>query len=584
MNQQHVTHAVVSTFVEELARSGIRHACISPGSRSTPLAILLAEHPAIKVWIHIDERSSSFFALGLAKCLRETVALLCTSGTAAAEFYPAVIEARYGRVPLLVLTADRPAELRDTGAPQTIDQNRLYGDHVKWFADVGLPEVTTRTLHSVRMIACRAVATAIDAPAGPVHLNLPFREPLVPLPGPHTDDGARPEGRPYVTVPPSHRRLNTGTVEMLAGDLAATERGIIVCGPQDDAAFPAAVATLAGILDFPILADPLSGVRCGQHDRSMVIDAYDAFLRDEQVVARLAPEVVVRFGAMPTSKPLLQFLERHEPRQIVVDEGGGWRDPTGTAAEMLWVHASDLCSDMSVRLAAPCSITSTAWMQEWRRIDQVTRHTIEMVLAGLEEPFEGKVFADLAEVLPPGATLYVGSSMPVRDLDTFFPGIDNSIRFLSNRGANGIDGVVSSALGASAGNGPAYLAIGDLSFYHDLNGLLAASRHNLDLTILLSNNDGGGIFSFLPQATQADHFEPLFGTPTGLDFEAAVRMYGGSFERVSTGPLLQRALGSHGGLRVIEIVTERDRNVALHREVWRAVSQALQGALLPEPA
>ncbi len=608
MTQQQVTHAFVTAFIEEMARSGVRHVCVCPGSRSTPLAMLLEQHPAIKIWMHVDERSASFFGLGLAKRLGETVALLCTSGTAAAEFYPAVIEARYGRVPLLVLTADRPPELRDNGAPQTIDQNRLYGDHVKWFADVGLPEATTPALRSVRTIACRAVATTLDAPAGPVHLNFPFREPLVPLPGLEPDDLVRPSGQPYVAVPRSRRRLDSHVIETLTNGLRQVERGLIVCGQQADEAFPSAVAALADTLGFPILADPLSGVRCGLHDRSMVIDSYDAFLRDERVVERLTPEVVLRFGAMPASKPLLQFLERpasriqapatgiqaYEPRQIIVDEGAGWRDPTLAAGEMLWADPVDLCREIAgtVRggkdtqacggVLGPSPTGTGGWIDEWRRIDRVTRQAIETLLAGMDEPFEGMVFADLAEVLPAGSTLYAGSSMPVRDLDTFFPGVGRPIRFLSNRGANGIDGVVSSALGAAAAGSPVYLAIGDLSFYHDLNGLLAAKRHSLDLTIVLSNNDGGGIFSFLPQATQADRFETLFGTPTGLDFGAAVRMYGGTFERVTSGQALRQALGSCGGLRVIEVVTDRARNVALHREVWGAVANALRDAMIPE--
>lgn len=607
MNQQQVTHVFVTAFIEEITRSGVRHVCVCPGSRSTPLAILLEQHPPITVWMHIDERSASFFGLGLAKRLREPVALLSTSGTAAAEFYPAVVEARYGRVPLLVITADRPPELRDNGAPQTIDQNRLYGDHVKWFADAGLPEAGTPALRSLRTIACRAVGTALDAPAGPVHLNFPFREPLVPLAGLESDGLARPGSQPYVAVPRSRRRLDSSMIESLASDLRHVDRGLIICGQQADEAFPSAVAALAETLGFPILADPLSGVRCGEHDRSMVIDAYDAFLRDEQVAERLAPAVVLRFGAMPASKPLLQFLERptnrlqaHEPRQIVVDEGAGWRDPTLVAREMLWADPVDLCREITVavssgrdtqaRAGVSGPSSTSGWAEEWRRVDQVARQAIETLLAGIHEPFEGMVFADLAAALPAGAALYAGSSMPVRDLDTFFPKVGRPIQFLSNRGANGIDGVVSSALGAAAAGEPVYLVIGDLSFYHDLNGLLAAKRHDLDLTIVLSNNDGGGIFSFLPQATQADRFETLFGTPTGLDFEAAVRMYGGTFERVTTGPQragaearpLRTALRNRGGLRVIEIATDRVRNVALHHEVWRAVSIALRETLIPE--
>ncbi|MDQ2742621.1 MAG: 2-succinyl-5-enolpyruvyl-6-hydroxy-3-cyclohexene-1-carboxylic-acid synthase [Chloroflexota bacterium] len=570
----------VGACIDEFTRCGMRHACIAPGSRSTPLAMLFHCHPAISVWMHVDERSAAFFALGLAKQLGEPVALVCTSGTAAAELHAAVIEARYGRVPLIVLTADRPPELQEIGAPQTIAQHGIYGNHVKFSLTTALPEATNGALRSIRSITCRAVALSLDAPAGPVHLNFPFREPLVPEAVPRRDGdeafSGRQDGEPYARVPLSRRHLDPIEMQQLARELRSVERGIIVCGPQDDEAFPDAVTALAFALDYPILADPLSQVRCGRHDRTLVVDAYDAFLRHESL-DELNPEIVLRFGAMPTSKPLLQFLERYNPRQIVVDAAPEWRDPTLRASEMLWAEPAEFCGELTACLVRPFDTIRSGWAETWLRANRTTRQSIQQALAAFDEPFEGAVFTDLAATLPPGSTLFVGSSMPVRDLDTFFPGTDRAVRFLSNRGANGIDGVVSSALGASAAaRGPVYLAIGDLSFYHDLNGLLAASRHSLDLTVLLLNNDGGGIFSFLPQAAHPEQFEPLFGTPTGLDFRLAVEMYGGRFERVASNAELRAALAvPAGGLHVIEMVTNRSRNVELHREIWGIVAGAL---------
>ncbi len=584
MRPEQALFAYVGAFVDELARSGVRHVCLAPGSRSTPLALMVARHPEITLWTHLDERSASFFALGLAKARREPVALVCTSGTAAANFLPAVIEARYGWVPLLVLTADRPPELRDVGAPQSIDQIQLYGNHVKWFVEVAMPEATPDLLRYVRMLAGRAAATALASPSGPVHLNFPFREPLVPLPvdpvaGNDSAWAGRPVGQPYVALTQAPRVLEPGQLSEVAAVLARARRGLIICGPQDDPDLAGAVTWLAKRLGFPLLADPLSQVRCGEHDRTTVIDAYDAFLRDERVAGGFLPDLVVRFGAMPTSKPVLLYLQRYpECPHILVDDGDGWNDPTLLASQVIHADPRLLC-DSLLDVLGDRGLSDPSWLSTWTEIDRRTRTAIETRLADTGELFEGRVFAELARLLPDRSTLYVGNSMPVRDLDTFFPARGRSIRFLANRGANGIDGVVSSALGAAVGSdGPLVLVIGDISFYHDMNGLLAAKRYGLNATIVLLNNDGGGIFSFLPQASQPEHFEALFGTPHGLDFRPAAELYDAAFTRVDTWEgfreAVQRGLVSDG-LDIIELRTGRDRNVTLHREIWQAVSSAL---------
>ena len=590
------TYAYVGALVEELARAGVRHACICPGSRSTPLAFALAAHPSITPWVHIDERSSSFFALGLAKASGTPVVLVCTSGTAAAEFLPAVVEARYGRVPLVVLTADRPPELRDNGAPQAIDQLRLYGTNVKWFVEMALPEASERVLRYARTTAARAVATAVDGPAGPVHLNLPFREPLTPpadffrrvatRTARERDYTARFEGRPYIGVVAGTRTAPREELEALARELGKTLRGVIVCGPGagDGDGVAAGIVALSETLGYPVLADPLSGLRCGPRGHEAVLDAYDALLRDERAEV-LTPDVTLRIGAAPTSKALSTVLRLAE-RQILVDAAGEWRDPTARVDTIVRADAGPLCAaivDVVERERDRYNLPALddSWLDTWRDADRRARGALRTYLEGLDEPFEGKVFAELADLLPDGATLYVGNSMPVRDLDTFFRGNERAIRFLCNRGANGIDGVVSSALGAAArGDGPLVLVIGDLSFYHDLNGLLAAKRYPINATIVLLNNDGGGIFSFLPQAgvTDAGRFEQLFGTPTGLDFELAARMYGCGYERVETWAAFRAALAGSlaaPGVRVLELRTDRARNVELHRACWTAVSEAV---------
>jgi 2-succinyl-5-enolpyruvyl-6-hydroxy-3-cyclohexene-1-carboxylate synthase len=597
--QQALT-ASVGAFVDELVRAGVRHFCVCPGSRSTPLALTIARHPAAKLWMHLDERSAAFFGLGLAKTLREPIVLVCTSGTAAANFMPAVVEAFYARIPLVVLTADRPHELRDAGAPQTINQINLFGAHVKWFVDLAEPDAAREMLRYTRTVATRAVALAQRGPAGPVHINCPYREPLLPDPVAPASPEARPDARPYVAVSAGARAPDHALVAALATELSAVQRGLIICGPQPDPALADALTRLASALGYPILADPLSGLRNGLHDRVLVLDCYDAFLRDAAWVERFAPQAVLRFGAMPVSKPLLLYLQRHSScRMIVVDGDGGWNEPTLLASDMVHADARLLSEALVAALShrehrehrdpdgeSPISVLSvpsvaeqSAWAGAWQAADRSARAAIAAHLETLDELFEGKVFAELAALLPDGALLYAGNSMPIRDLDTFFPGGERAIRLLANRGANGIDGVVSSALGAAAAElRPTVLVIGDLSFYHDSNGLLAAMQHHLNLTIVLLNNDGGGIFSFLPQAGDPEHFETLFGTPHGLDFRPLAQMYGAHYERVKSWETFRAAIQrglERGGLHIVEVPTERNRNVTLHREIWRTVSAGI---------
>src|SRR5579864_6032054 len=548
------TYVYVGAFVDELQRAGVRNVVVCPGSRSTPLAMAFTAQAGIRIWTHVDERSAAYFGLGMAKQLRQPVALLSTSGTAAANFMPAVVEAKLTHVPLLLLTADRPHELRDNGAPQSIDQNRLYGTYVKWFVEVALPEATNASLRYIRTIAARAAASARAIPAGPVHLNFPFREPLTPepIPGPslppvaqrdHVAWQGRPNNAPYVEV----REVPLGaptatTIGYLMDMVLGVRRGLIIIGPYDDPALVEPVVRLARHLGYPILADPLSQLRCGDHDQVMVLSSYDAFLRIDSFIESAQPELILRFGAMPVSKPLLLYLKRYASCPLVIIDGhGGWEEPTQLASELIHANPAALCQSLLTALDQHNksegieSSMSQEWLTTWQNADKITRQTLQNVIQDFNELFEGRVFTELARLLPDGTTLYAGNSMPVRDLDTFFWCSEHRIRIMGNRGASGIDGVVSSALGASAGaaqNEPTVLVLGDLSFFHDLNGLLAARLYQLNLTVVLINNDGGGIFSFLPQGAYPEHFEQLFGTPTGLDFRLAVQMYGGQYQRV----------------------------------------------------
>ncbi|MBM7704810.1 2-succinyl-5-enolpyruvyl-6-hydroxy-3-cyclohexene-1-carboxylic-acid synthase [Metabacillus iocasae] len=569
----------VASFIDELSNANVHDVVVSPGSRSTPLALLMAEHPDIRVHLNIDERSAGFFALGIAKAKKVPVALLCTSGTAAANYYPAVVEAHYSRVPLLVITADRPHELRNIGAPQAIDQLHLFGKYAKWFAEVALPEETPNMIRYIRTIAGRAVNTSLTTPAGPVHINFPLREPLVPnLSLEELWEKEKREGSSYAQGTMGRSTLTKQQYEQLANVLQRYEKGLIICGDHVQEDLATSVCALAEKLQFPIIADPLSQVRSGAHDKRYVVSAYDTFLKNKHLLESLRPDVVIRFGAMPVSKPLTVLLKEHPPVEMyVIDEGNGWRDPTLLATNMIHCEDKVFC-DAIVECMESESLKSSQWMDMWQHLNQLATQLLQDLTNGYPTLFEGRIVSELVEELPEHSTLFVGNSMPIRDVDTFFINNDKSIRVLANRGANGIDGVVSTALGVSMVHEHTVLFIGDLSFYHDLNGLLAAKMLKLNLTVVLVNNDGGGIFSFLPQSKEEKHFESLFGTPTGINYEHVVHMYGGTFLQAETWEDFQMHLRDSiraEGLHVIEVKTNRQENVQLHRKLWNDVSQEM---------
>ncbi len=577
-----LTHWVVE-IAQSLAAHGVKDVVVCPGSRSTPLALAVARHPALRVWMHLDERSAGFFALGIARARHRPAAVLCTSGTAVANLLPAVVEAHLARVPLLLLTADRPPELRDNGAPQTIDQIGIFGRNVRWFIDLPVPQMTL--LPFLRATLGRAIGLTQSAPAGPVHLNLPFREPLVPDRSLMATLLAQTPSSVQVT--PARRMLGGAELATLASSLIEYRRGLIIAGPDCPADLGPLLTILAHRLRFPVLADPLSGVRYGPHTDDYILGAYDAFLRDERFVTHYAPEVVLRFGAMPTSKPLLLYLQHHpQARQLVIDGGAGWREPTSLAREHLQVDEHWFCLALADALASSQREGPTLWLRAWQTAEQTARTTIQAHLLAQETISEPGLFARLGTWLPNGTTLFVGNSMPVRDCDTFLAPRSTPLYVIGNRGANGIDGLVSTALGLAAGDAtPLVMALGDLSLIHDTNGLIAARLHRLNATILLINNDGGGIFSFLPQASETDQFELLFGTPHGTDFAPLAALYGAQYTLASDWATVHAALQSSfaGGLHLIEIRTRRDQNVRDHRTIWPLVSAALERVGVIQP-
>ncbi len=569
MERSNRNYAFVVPFVDALASLGLEHAWISPGSRSTPLALAFASHPSIADHVHLDERSAAFYALGMAKATRRPVALVCTSGTAAAEYHPAAAEARQARVPLLLLTADRPPELRDTGAPQTIDQAGLYGPSVKWFHDAGPPVPDAAFFRTAPALAARAWAEACDPPAGPVHLNFRFRDPLHPetVPGDAPDPGplAAPRYRRGVLAP------DDATVAEL-GEVVAGRAALIVCGPQADPALPAAVADLAAAGEYPVVADALSGLRAGPHRQDAVL-GYGGPLAGAGWLDRARPDAIVRFGAWPTSKPLFRWLAEHpEVPQVVVDPAG-WRDPGASASLVVRADPAATASALAKSLASPAP---PGWAEQWMEADRRAGRALVAGIAAAGFPTEPAVAAALGRALPAGATLWAASSMPVRDVDSFLGRRPEPLRVLANRGANGIDGFVSSGFGSAlASEGPHYLLAGDLSVLHDLTGLATAARLAIPATLVVVDNDGGGIFHFLPQAGSA-HFERLFGTPHGHDLVAIAGALGMDAGDATTLPELEAAIAAPPTQpRLVRVRTDRHANVELHARLRESVTDSL---------
>jgi 2-succinyl-5-enolpyruvyl-6-hydroxy-3-cyclohexene-1-carboxylate synthase len=551
-----------ATLVDEWARAGVRHAVVSPGSRSTPLAVALDVDDRIAVHVFLDERSAAFCAVGIGRATGVPAVVVTTSGTAAAECHAAVLEASHGRVPLLVCTADRPPELQRVGAPQTVDQVGLYGTSVRWAAEPGVPDAATAG--TWRSLASRAVAEATGARPGPVHLNLAFRDPLVGEPGPLPP--GRDDGAPWHRAWPL-RSSSSRSTEAVAAALRSP-RGVVVAGAGAD---PAGVSRLAEATGWPVLADPLSGCRLPGS-----VAAFDALLRVRSFAETSRPDVVVRVGAAPASRVLGEWLVASGAHVVLVERTGAFLDPDRLAADVV-PGGPAVLADLARRLEG---IGDPAWGASWTAAEEAAQAAIDRVLAGRDELTEPAVARSLLATLPEGATLVVSSSMPVRDLE-WYGRPRSGVRVLANRGANGIDGVVSTAVGvALATGGPTALLVGDLALLHDSGGLLGLADRGVDLAVVVVDNSGGGIFSFLPQAgaLPRERFERLLATPHGVDLPSLVAVHGLAALRVHDAeglePALIAAVLTPGPL-VVVAPTERTANVAVHDELHGAVGAAI---------
>jgi 2-succinyl-5-enolpyruvyl-6-hydroxy-3-cyclohexene-1-carboxylate synthase len=555
VDQTNTNTALCTAFAEELARSGVRLAVVSPGSRSTPLALALWRETNIEVEIALDERSASFFALGAAQATGRPVALVCTSGTAAANYHPAVAEADLSSVPLIILTADRPPELRDIGAGQTIDQIKIFGDAVRWFCEVGNHGADDAGLLHFRSVACRAFAAASGDPRpGPVHLNFPLRDPLAPVTGGGkvTATGRLAlEGRidaPLTTVEQATCGADRTTVSRVVAMIQAAERILILAGRQTDPALRQPLARLANACRAPVLAEPTSQFRLGPHDRGAVITAYERIARRRE--PGLNPDLIIRLGEFPTSKQLRLWMGTTDPAQIVIDPGYGWNEPLRTADLIVRCDPATLLHQIEntaeQRIDGPAD---SVFRNQWMEAEKEERLAIERDWSRTDGLNAGEIHARLAGLQADGNLVYTASSLAIRDQEESVPSLDRDLFFLANRGANGIDGLVGSGLGAARASGlPTTIVTGDLGFFHDIGSLALARGLDVPVRIVVLNNDGGGIFERLPQreAMEAKEFEALMRTPSGLSVEQAARLYELPFHHAPDLDSLETAFGADG--------------------------------------
>ena len=577
-------------LLDELVACGVRELCLSPGSRSAPIALAAHADDRIAVSVHTDERCAGFFALGLARAAGRPVALSCTSGSAGANYLPAVIEAAHSQIPLVVLTADRPAELLDSGAPQTMDQHRLFGSFVRFSQAISAPRADAGWLRWLRTRVGRAVEAATGPNAGPVHFDLHFDEPLTAahIPGDVPPDLAQADpdgvlGRAEGPLAPWSHPIATAPRDALThlGDLlAGAHRPVVVAGPgaARDAAEAQSILGLAMLIGAPLLADPLSGMR---RPIAPIVTGYDAFLRDPEIAQRLSPDIVLHVGRTPTCKHVWLWLERHRAvRRVAIATGPEREDPGLAGTWFVRAEPGWVANALSARLRR--SSADPEWAKRWNRAEEAVGQARAQAREDAASPFEANLFDALDQAMPPEAQLLVASSMPVRQLDAFWAG--GPQRVVANRGVNGIDGLVSTALvtAAAAPHRPTWAVIGDLALLHDLGGLAAAPRLGIrSLVLVVINNGGGGIFSYLPLAqTEAagpgGAFEPLFLTPHETDLRSAATLFGLEYARPSSPAELNEALQQTGSVRLVEYVVDRERSVARHRQFWGRASELVR--------
>lgn len=577
------------TFVNELVSLGVKFACLSPGSRNTPLTLAFAENKKIKSFVNIDERSSGFFALGIAKASSTPVAVVVTSGTATAELYPAIIEAYQQRIPLIICTADRPPELLNKGANQTINQHNIYKNHIRWFMDVGLPEPTISKLSKLKQTAFDAVEISLIKARGPVHLNFPFKKPFEPK---FATDSVDEKIISFSITNSKLKSLSSANnlidknslkfIDRIFNLIKKKEKGIIIVGPDDyDSKFIKNCQTLSEKLNYPILADGASQLRFGKHNKKNIITNFDAILRADNFSKKNQPEVIIQFGRTITSKGLDDFLDKCNAPRFMINEFGDWFDPSDKSIASIACKPYLFCEELLKKINKEMIIRkSTALFSNFITAEIISNNIKKNIIAKSFFPNECRLVSEIINNAPENCQIMLSNSMPIRDFDYFAHSNNKNIVVYNNRGASGIDGITSTALGiAEATKKPSLLITGDLAFYYDLNGLLAAMRYKIPLVVVLINNNGGGIFEILPISQYGNVFKKYFVSPHSLDFYTFIKGYGGNYVKIKSwihfNSSLKKAF-KRKDFTVLEIKTKASKSLKLRKKFWQEVGKNLK--------
>lgn len=573
-------------FIDQLAELGVQHACISPGSRSTPLTYILSKNKKIKSFIHFDERSSAFFALGLAKATEKPVLVVTTSGTAVAELYPAIIEAYQQRTPLIICTADRPAELIGTGANQTINQHNIFKNHIRWFRDLGLPSISDVGFHYLQKIAIKAYRISSAEDKGPVHLNFPFSKPLEPFS--YTDKVGKkmvklkPQRLSRKNFKPLYSKLDkSNQFKRVVNDVIETGKGIIIAGPMEyDVKLVKKIKELSAVLKYPVFADGISQLRfnVSKNDQT-IISNFNSILASEKFINNHNPKIIIQFGKTPTSLRLETFLEETDADRYLVNTYGDNHDPARNANSIFAIEPKFFCELLLSHLKEQnFKRNKTNWLKDFIQAEEISDSIKTKIIDLGKFPNEPSSLREVIKQMPPGSNLMIGNSLPVRDLDHFNNLSSKRIKVYFNRGVSGIDGITSTALGIASKKKPTFLITGDLSFLHDVNSLASAVKYSIPLTVIVINNNGGGIFESLPIANRVKHFEKFFVTPHNLDLGEIVKSFGITHQLITTRRGLQRQIKNSQSKNlpsVLEIKTDAVKSAELRKKIFNDVKKNL---------
>jgi len=562
-----------SLFVKQLEVLGIKNVCISPGSRNTPLTLAFALNKKIKKYVHIDERSSGFFALGLAKKTKQPVAIVTTSGTAVAELYPAIIEAYQQRVPLIVCTADRPSYLRNSGANQTINQENIFRNHIRKFSDVGLPQLSKNKLYSFCKKTAEIIKIATEKDKGPVHINFPFEKPLEPD---SFTDNINLKLTDFIVPESSCRKIKEGNLNQVIAKVAKFPKTIILLGWDNfDKTFYKKLLRFSKQSNIPIFTDGTSDLRFFNNSKSIIVN-HSSFFKSEIVKEKIEPDLILQFGNAPTSQTMLRFLEETKAKIILINEFGDKKNASKKKCEIVKVKPENLLNELiKIKIQK-----DKDWYEKILKLDEIAERVKNRIINKSEFNFEPAIVNELLKAIPEKSNLFISNSMPIRDYDFFASKNSKQINIFTNRGASGIDGIISTASGiASKSKNKNFLIIGDLAFYHNLNALASLNEFGIPLVVVLINNNGGGIFNMLPVASNKKYFEKYFITSQNLNYKKIVYAFGGKYFSPKSKNKLKQNIIEASELKlfsVIEIKTDSKKSLLLRKKYWSEIKQAVE--------